>query len=76
MEEYNNLLEARAALRESDPHFNSLEFDFEEDDSKRGGDDNELSGKAREVKLDYDRLHKMATNTLPKEFQDDKAQGE
>ena len=38
--------------------------------------DNELDGRAREVKNNYERLHRLATNSHPKEFEEPKAQGE
>ena len=45
--------------------------DDDEEFHKRS--DNALDGLAKEVKADYDRLHRIATNANPKEFEDEVA---
>ena len=39
-------------------------------------DENTLNGKAKDLKNDFDRLHRMATNTHPVEFTEPKVKGE
>ncbi len=78
VEQYNDLLEARAALDKHDPRFNAISLNDEDDvgaEKDSRGHDNELDGKAKEIKDEYGRLHRMATNTQPKEFEEEKAQG-
>ena len=38
-------------------------------------DENTLNGKAKDLKNDFDRLHRMATNTHPVEFTEPKVKG-
>ncbi len=79
VEQYNALLEVRAALDKDDRRFNELNLnddDEMDDDKEKKRHANELDGKAKEVKDNYDRLHRMATNMDAREFEDEKAQGE
>lgn len=83
VDEYNDLLEVAAKMEEENDrsknreenhlHFEALEED--EDESGKKHHKNELDGKAKEVKRNYDRLHRLATNAHAKEFQDEKVQG-
>ena len=81
VDEYNDLLEVAARLEEESDRIknrdeNHIHFEaLEEDESGKNHHKNELDGKAKEVKRNYDKLHRLATNTHAKEFQDEKVQG-
>lgn len=53
---------------------NDLEQELE-DDEHHERHDNSLSGKAKEVKEDFQRLHRLATNTHDQEFKSEQVQG-
>ena len=73
LEEFKRLSEmgARGSLTSNDLE---EEEDFDAEHHKRH--DNSLNGKAKEVKADFQRLHRLATNTHDKEFKSEQVQGE
>ena len=72
MDEYHKLLDMTDVLgRDGNVQSNHVAPSGEEEFHKR--DDNALDGLAKEVKADYDRLHRIATNQSPKEFEDEVA---
>jgi len=72
MDEYHKLLDVDDVMgRDGNIQSNHLHPSDDEEFHKR--DDNALDGLAKEVKADYDRLHRIATNANPKEFEDEVA---
>jgi hypothetical protein len=69
VEQYNKLLDMTDVLGKDG---NVMSNDIAHDDDHHKRDDNALDGLAKSVKDDYDRLHKLSTNTNPKEFEDDR----
>ncbi len=67
VDQYHKLLDLSDALGKDG---NVMSNDLDEKTHRR--DDNTLDGLAKEVKSEYDRLHKLATNSNPKEFQDER----
>ena len=73
MDEYHKLLDMADVMgRDGNAQSNHIHpSDDDEEFHKRS--DNALDGLAKEVKADYDRLHRIATNANPKEFEDEVA---
>ena len=72
MDEYHKLLDMADVLGK-DGNIQSNHIHPSEDEEFHKRNDNALDGLAKEVKADYDRLHRIATNANPKEFEDEVA---
>ena len=73
VDQYNKLLEMSESLGMRDMS-NDIRLDEEDLDREKKRHDNELSGVARDVKDNYDRLHRLATNTQSQEFEENRVQ--
>ena len=70
MDEYHKLLDMADVLGK-DGNIQSNHIHPSDDEEFHKRNDNALDGLAKEVKADYDRLHRIATNSNPKEFEDE-----
>lgn len=76
VEQYHDLLEMREELgADFNQRKNHIQLNDEDEEKKHQRHDNEVINNARSIKEDYHRLHRLATNTHPKEFEEEKVQG-
>lgn len=75
VEQYHDLLEMREELgADFNQRKNHIQLNDEDEEKKHQRHDNEVINNARSIKEDYHRLHRLATNTHPKEFEEEKVQ--
>ncbi len=75
MKQYNELLEMSAHLDKKRLNEIVLDDRVPQDDDEAMANPNHLDNTAEEVKKNYERLHRLATNTHAKEFEEDQVQG-